>query len=81
MEPINEKTVRLLSRSGLFLLALSMSGSFAMAALSVSAKFEEQSWNEMFAMLFFAVLGISIYYIALGFFGWFVLRKQHASTA
>lgn len=79
MKPISEKTVRLLSRSGLVLLFLSMAGSFAMAALSISAKFEEQAWNEMFAMLFTTVMGISVYYIVLAFFGWFVLRKRRVA--
>lgn len=81
MQSINGKMVRLLSRSGLFLLFLSMAGSFAMATISVSAKMEEQAWNELFGMLFLTVLGISVYYLALGFFSWFVLRKKHASSA
>jgi hypothetical protein len=80
MDPFNEKTVKLLSRSGLFLLFLSMAGSFAMATLSISARVEEQSWNELFGMLFLAVLGISVYYIALGGFSWVVLRKKKAES-
>lgn len=81
MQPINEKTVKLLSRSGLFLLFMSMAGSLSMATISVSAKMEEQAWNELFGMLFLTVLGISVYYLALGFFSWFVLRKKRAETA
>ena len=81
MNHAGEKTVRLLSRSGLFLLFLSMAGSFTMATLSVSTRVEENSWNELFGVLFLTIMGISVYYIVLGFFGWYMLRRQHASTA
>ena len=81
MNHAGEKTVRLLSRSGLFLLFLSMAGSFTMATLSVSTRVEENSWNELFGVLFLTIMGISVYYIVLGFFGWYMLRRQHATTA
>ena len=74
MNHAGEKTVRLLSRSGLFLLFLSMAGSFTMATLSVSTRVEENSWNELFGVLFLTIMGISVYYIVLGFFGWYMLR-------
>ena len=77
MKPLNSKTIKLLSRSGLVLIFLSMGGTFAMAALSIaSGGVEEQAWTELFGLLFLAVLGIAVYYMALAFFGWMEVRKR-----
>ena len=80
MKPLNSKTIKLLSRSGLVLIFFSMGGSFVMAALSItSGGVEEQAWTELFGMLFLTVLGISVYYMALAFFGWMEIRKRKPS--
>ncbi len=78
MKPISKRTIKLLSRSGLVLIFLSMGGSFAMAALSIaSGGIEEQAWTELFGLLFLAVLGIAVYYMALAFFGWVEIRNKN----
>ena len=78
MKPINSKTIKLLSRSGLVLIFLSMGGSFVMATLSIaSGGIEEQAWTELFGLLFMAILGISVYYLALAFFGWMEIRNKN----
>ncbi len=54
-----------------------MGGSFAMATLSIALEgIEEQTWTELFGLLFLAVLGISVYYMALAFFGWMEIRRK-----
>ncbi len=81
MQPISNKTIRLLSRSGLILMFFSMGGSFVMATLSIaSGGVEEQTWAELFGMLFLAVLGISVYYLVLAFFGWMEIRRKKEVT-
>ncbi len=78
MKPFSSKTIKLLSRSGLILIFLSMGGSFAMATLSIAAGgIEEQTWIELFGLLFMAILGISVYYMALAFFGWMEIRNKN----
>ena len=78
MKPLNSKTIKLLSRSGLVLIFLSMGGSFVMATLSIAAGgIEEQAWTELFGLLFMAILGISVYYMALAFFGWMEIRNKN----
>jgi len=81
MKPITSKTIRLLSRSGLVLIFLSMIGGFALAAMRISRNLEEQTWNQFFGLLFLAVSGIAIYYISLSVFGWIFLKGQSASAA
>jgi hypothetical protein len=76
MQLITNKTIRLLSRSGFVLIFLLMVGSFAMAALSAAGNVKEQAWNEMFGLLFLAVLGIAVYYLALSLFGWMMLKRK-----
>lgn len=76
MQPITKKTIKLLSRSGFVLIFLLMAGSFAMAALSAAGNIREQAWNEMFGLLFLAVLGIAVYYLALSLFGWMMLKRR-----
>lgn len=78
---MTDKTIRLLSRSGLVLVFLSMVGSFAMAAMSVSGNVGEQAWNEMFGILFLAIMGIATYYLSLSLFGWLLLRTKKASAS
>ena len=82
MQAITKKTVKLLSRSGFVLLFLLMVASFAMAALSAAGNVREQAWNEMFGLLFLAVLGIAVYYLALSLFGWMTLKgRPNVSSA
>ena len=82
MKPLGRKTIRLLSRSGLVLIFLSMGGSFVMATLSIAAGgVEEQAWTELFGLLFLAVLGIAVYYMALAFFGWMEIRGRNQSPS
>ncbi len=76
MQPITEKTIRLLSRSGFVLIILSMAGSLAIATISVSGNVQPQYWDEMFGTLFIAVSGIAVYYLALSVFGWAIVRKK-----
>ena len=76
MQPINEKTIKLLSRSGLVLIFLSMIGSFVMAAMSASGNLKGQSWEEIFGTLFLAIMGIAVYYMALSLFGWIVIKGR-----
>ena len=76
MQPINEKTIRLLSRSGFVLIILSMAGSLAIATIRVSGNVKPQFWNEMFTTLFLAVSAIAVYYLALSVFGWVIVRKK-----
>lgn len=78
MKPLSIKTIKLLSRSGLVLIFLSMGGSFVMATLSIAAEgIEEQTWTELFGLLFLAILGISVYYMALAFFGWMEIKNKN----
>ena len=82
MQQISKKTIKLLSRSGLILIFLSMAGSFVMATLSItSGGVEEQAWLELFGMLFLAVLGIAVYYMALALFGWMEVRKKNQPSS
>ena len=76
MQTINEKTIKLLSRSGLVLIFLSMIGSFAMAATSASGNLKGQRWEEIFGTLFLAIMGIAVYYMALSLFGWIVIKGR-----
>lgn len=76
MQPINEKTIKLLSRSGFVLIILSMAGSLAIATIRVSGNVQPQFWNEMFNTLFLAVSAIAVYYLALSVFGWAIVRKK-----
>lgn len=70
------RTVKLLSRSGLILIILSMGGSVAMAAARVSGPVEATAWEGMLGSLVQVVAGIAVYYIALAIFAWlFVIRK------
>ena len=51
MKPLDKKTIKLLSRSGLVLLFLSMGGSFVMAALNMASEgIEEKTLIEIFAI-------------------------------
>ena len=76
MQPINKKTIRLLSRSGFVLIILSIAGSLAIATIRVSGNVQPQTWNEMFNTLFLAVSAIAVYYLALSVFGWAIVRKK-----
>jgi len=76
MQGITDKSIRLLSRSGFILIFLSMAGSFAMAAISASGNVQQQAWNELFGLLFLAVLGIAVYYLSLSLFGWLFVRAK-----
>ena len=81
MKPLTEKTVRLLSRSGLVLIFLAMAGSFAMAAFSFSGNVQQQTFKELMGVLFLAVTGIAVYYMSLGFFGWVILKNKNVKAA
>lgn len=81
MQAITKKTIRLLSRSGFVLIFLLMVASFAMAALSAAGNVREQAWNEMFGLLFLAVLGIAVYYLALSLFGWMTLKRRPSPSS
>ena len=81
MQPISDKTVKLLSRSGLVLIFFSMIGSFAMATITVSSNVQQQAWNELFGLLFLAIMGIAIYYIALSLFGLVLMKSKKASAS
>ncbi len=78
MRPITEKTVKVLSTSGFVLIVPSMIGSFALAASSVSRNIQAEAWNDIFGLLFLAVMGIGVYYLALSLFGWAVLKTKKA---
>ena len=81
MQPINEKTVVLLSRSGMMLVFLSMIGSFAMAAMSASGNLRGQNWEDIFGTLFLAIMGIAVYYLALSLFGYIALKRRTSARA
>ncbi len=81
MQPITEKTIRLLSRSGLVLIFLSIAGSLAMATIRVSGNVQPQAWNEMFDTLFLAVSAIAVYYLALSVFGLAIVRKKKGGAS
>jgi len=81
MQPITPKTIKLLSRSGLVLIFLSMLGSFVMAVMSVSGNVQVQAWDELFGLLFLAVMGIAVYYLTLSLFGWFILKGKNQPQA
>jgi Ca2+/H+ antiporter len=76
MQGITRKNVTLLSRSGLVLLILSMLGSFALATFRTTGSLGEETWSELFNLLFIAVLGIATYYLALSFFSWSLLKGK-----
>ncbi len=76
MQPLTEGTIKLLSRSGFVLIFLSLIGSFAMAAITVSGNIQEQTWDQFFGVLFLAVIGIATYYLSLSLFGWVLLRAK-----
>ncbi len=79
MQVISEKTIKLLSRSGLVLIFLSMAGSFVMAAMTISGDATSQQWEQLFGTLFMAVMGIAVYYLALSLFALIILKKKNAS--
>lgn len=76
MQRIDSGTIKLLSRSGFVLIFLSIAGSFAMASMSVSGAMQQEVWNDFFAKLFTAVMGIAVYYVALGLFSWVFVKSQ-----
>ena len=76
MKPITENTIKLLSKSGFILIFFSITGSLAMASMRVEGSLKGQTWNDMFMMLFTAVLGIAIYYLALSLFSWSLAKKK-----
>lgn len=81
MQPINEKTIKLLSRSGLVLIFLLMIGSFAMAAMSASGNLNGQNWEDIFGTLFLAIMGIAVYYLALSLFGYLIIKTRASGHA
>jgi len=81
MNPLTPKTLKMLSRSGLILIFLSMIGSFAMAAMSINKSIAENTWNEFFGVLMLAVSGIAVYYLSLAIFGWVLMKAKKASPA
>ena len=76
MQGITNKSVKLLSRSGLVLLLFSMLGSFALAAVRVSGGMGAETWADLFNLLFIAILGIATYYLAMSAFTWIMVSKK-----
>lgn len=75
MKPLREKTLRNLLFLGSLMLALCFALVIVMALLTFSS-FQQLVWNRMYYILFWCVVGVSIYFIAIGLLGRLFLPKK-----
>ena len=78
MNPLRREVVKAFFVSGVGLFVLCVIGLFALATLSIWGR-GEQTWHYFFYLMVVSVLATSVYYVAIAFFGWVLLRKLKVS--
>ncbi len=75
MKPLREKTLRYFVLLGSLMLGICFALVIVMALLTFSS-FQQLVWNKMYYILFWCVVGVSIYFIAIGLLGRLFLPKN-----
>lgn len=75
MKPLREKTLRRFVMLGSLMLVLCFAMVIVMALLTFTS-FQQLAWNRMYYILFWCVVGVSIYFVAIGLLGGIFLKKK-----
>jgi len=75
MKPLREKTLRRFVMLGSLMLGICFALAIVMALLTFNSS-QLLVWNKMYYTLFWCVIGVSIYFVAIGIFGKLFLKKK-----
>ena len=76
MGSLNIGVIKLLARSGVVLIILSMLASVAIAAIRISGPVQENWWQQTIGTFSLAITGIAVYYISLAGLAWLLIRRK-----